>query len=318
MKNLYLLATLLFGNYLFGQIIDESPIVDLSDIPPYESMTEIQNGVRVWNKEFKYIDEIDMSWITYKSDELKISGLLVKPKKDGNYPCIIYNRGGNRNYGALSNAVAARRMGFLANQGYIVIASNYRGAGNSEGEDEFGGKDVNDILNLIPALEDVEGANTEKIGMYGWSRGGMMTYLALTKTNKIDAAIVGAARSDLRIIDRPGKESKVYAECIPNYWDNKEEELTKRSAITWADKFSKEVPILMLHGNADWRVKSTNSLKLALEFEEHRIPYRLKIYEGADHSISEFRQDVQEEVVYWFDTYLKKEGNFPNMEYHGR
>ena len=38
----------------------------------------------------------------------------------------------------------------------LLIASNYRGNSNSEGKEEFGGADVNDVLNLIPALSQIE------------------------------------------------------------------------------------------------------------------------------------------------------------------
>jgi len=259
-----------------------------------------------------------MNWITYLSNDLKINGLMVKPKKPGKYPCIIYNRGGNRNFGQLLVAHAALKLGALANEGYVVIASNYRGNGNSEGQEEFGGKDVNDVLNLINVLEEIESADTERIGMYGWSRGGMMTYLALTKSDKIDVACVGGAPSDLTQIDRPKMVTNVYAEIILNYATNKDVELKKRSAIFWAGKFPKNVPILMLHGNSDWRVKSTNSLKLALEFEKYRVPYRLKIFEGGDHSISEYKNEVNEEVYEWFDRFLKKGEVLPNMNLHGK
>jgi len=78
-----------------------------------------------------------------------------------------------------------------------------------------------------------------------------MTYLTLPRTNEIKAAAVGGAPADKTIIDRPNLESNVYAELIPKYWDNKEAELKKRSAVYFADKFPNNVPILMLHGNSD-------------------------------------------------------------------
>ena len=74
----------------------------------------------------------------------------------------------------------------------------------------------------------------------------------------------------------------------------------------------------MLHGNADWRVKPEQSLKLALEFEKFRIPNRLIMFEGGDHGISEHRNEVDEEVMNWLDKYLKNNEPLPNMEYHGR
>jgi len=212
-------------------------IDNIEDTPIYPRLTENFNGEVKFKKEFNYIDEMEMNWITYLSDGLKVGGLLVKPKKPGNYPCIIYNRGGNRKLGQLVVATAALTLGELAKEGYIVIASNYRGNGNSEGKEQFGGDDVNDVVNLIDVLKEVEGADIERIGMYGWSRGGMMTYLALTRTDQIDVACVGVANSDLTQIDRVEMETNVYEELIPNYNENKEMELKKRSAIYWVENF---------------------------------------------------------------------------------
>ena len=294
-------------------------IDNIEQTPIYPRLTITDEVETKWKPEYEYIDNIEMNWITYLSDGLKVGGLMVKPKEPGNYPCIIYNRGGNRNFGQLLVAHAALTLGELANEGYVVIASNYRGnGGRGEGMEQFGGDDVNDVINLIDVLKEVEGADTDKIGMYGWSRGGMMTYIALTQTDQIDAACVGGAPSDLTVIDRPEMESKVYAELIPNYAENKDAELKKRSAVYWADKFSKDVPILILHGNSDWRVKSTNSLNMAIEFEKFRVPYRLKIFEGGDHGLSKHKAEMNKEVFDWFRRFLKEGEAIPDMEFHGR
>jgi len=296
-------------------------LISLSETPIYSKITEDIDGQIEFKKQFKYLEDIDLYSITYLSDELKIKGLLVKPKViDKKLPCIIYNRGGNQEFGLLKIAHGAITLGQIAKEGYVVIASQYRGNAGSEGKEEFGGKDVNDVTILTDVLKEIEGANTAKIGMYGWSRGGMMTYIALTKTDKIKAVVVGGAISDnfSSIKDRPEMETGVLSELIPNYADNKNAELIKRSAIKWADKFPKDVPILMLHGNSDWRVKPEQSLKLALEFEKNRIPYRLIMFEGGDHGISEHRKEVNEQVISWFDKYLKNDEQLPNMEYHGR
>ncbi|MHA7056156.1 alpha/beta hydrolase family protein [Aquimarina sp. M1] len=267
---------------------------------------------------FHFLKNVTIYEVMYLSDGLKIQSFAAIPKKEGKHPVIIYNRGGNRDLGALNIKTTIYRFAKLANEGYIVIGCNYRGSGKSEGMEEFGGKDVNDVLNLIIAIKELPEADPTRVGMYGWSRGGMMTYLALTKTNTIKTAVVGGARSDLRTIERPEMEKGVYAELIPSYYKNKETELQKRSAILWSDKFSPKVPIFLLHGNSDWRVKSTNSLKLALEFEKHRIPYRLKIYEGADHGITQFSNERDKDVIDWFQKYLKSNAALPNMEFHGR
>lgn len=285
--------------------------------------TKIISQVKVDITDATTLADIEVFEITYWSDGLKIEAFAAMPKKEGKYPTIIFNRGGNRDFGALSlrggNRTYPAIYGFapFAKAGYVVIGCNYRGGGKSEGQDEFGGKDINDVLNLIEVIKEMPKADTDKIGMYGWSRGGMMTYLALTKTDKIKAAAVGGAPTDKTIIDRPNMETNVYAELIPNYWENKEAELKKRSAVFWADKFPKDVPLLIMHGNSDWRVKSTHSLKLALELEKHRIPYRLKIFDGADHGIKQYRSEVNEDVIFWFNRFLKRAEKLPNMAFHG-
>ena len=301
-------------------LLNRKLVSNLSESPIYSRLTEEVNGKIKWKEKFKYLENIEIFRITYLSDGLKINGFLVKPKKKGKYPCIIYNRGGSREFGSLRPAHGAITLGQIAKEGYVVIASNYRGNGGSEGMEEFGGKDVNDVTVLPEVLKEIAAADINRIGMYGWSRGGLMTYIALTKTKKIKAAVVGGAVSDAfsSIKDRPIMETGVLSKLIPNYNDNKIAELEKRSAIKWANKFSKNVPILMLHGNSDWRVKSEQSLHLALEFEKNRIPYRLVIFEGGDHGISEHKKEVNDQVMKWFNKYLKHNENSPNMKYHGK
>jgi len=283
-----------------------------------------QDSLKIkFTDKFSFLENVDMYEITYLSDGLKIESFAAIPKKEGKHPVIIYNRGGNRDFGALqlfkgkAKYPVAYYFSKMANEGYVVIGCNYRGCGKSEGNDEFGGKDVNDILNLINVIKEIPEADESKIGMYGWSRGGMMTYLALAQTNEIKAAVTGGAPADKTTIDRPNMETNVYAELIPNYWENKQQELKNRSAVYFADKLPKDVPLLILHGNSDWRVKVSNSLKLAIELDKFRVPYRLKIFEGGDHGLRKFRDEVDYEVMNWFDRYLKQDEPIPNMELHG-
>jgi dipeptidyl aminopeptidase/acylaminoacyl peptidase len=300
-------------------LLRQEVISDLSKSKIYPSLIENDNEQIKWKEKFRYIDSIDIYLITYLSDGLKINGLLVKPKKKGKYPCIIYNRGGNRDFGSLKIAHGAITLGEIAKEGYVVIASQYRGNAGSEGKEEFGGNDINDVTILPKVLREIEGADTSKIGMYGWSRGGMMTFMALTKMKSVKAVVVGGALSNCisSIKDRPEMETTVLAELIPNYVANKEVELERRSPIKWANKLPTDVPILMLHGNSDWRVKPEQSLNLALEFEKNRIPYRCIIFEGGDHEILEHKEEVTDHVIKWFNRYLKNRQSLPNMEYHG-
>ena len=136
--------------------------------------------------------------ITYLSDGLKVKGFIAYPKNQTKkYPCVIWNRGGAGNRGAIDAFTARGIYGQLASWGYVVFASQYRGNAGGEGKEEFGGKDVNDVLNLIPLAEEIPNADKNKWGIEGWSRGGMMAYIALTKTKIFRCAILVGAISNL-------------------------------------------------------------------------------------------------------------------------
>ena len=266
------------------------------------------------------LKNIEFFKITYLSDSLKIKGFIAKPIQQGNFPCIISNRGGSGEFGEWNEIGVGFFLGKLASWGYVVVASQYRGNGGSEGKEQVGGKDINDVLNLLPMLKEIDNADTSRIGIEGASRGGMMTYLALKKTCEFKAAVVlaGAANAFEHLTNRPEFEKHVYAKYIPNYYKNKEEELKARSAVFWADKMCKTTPLLIMHGSSDWRVKASESLELVQELYKHKHPVRYILFEGADHRISEFRNQFFSQTKSFFNYYLKNNNDLPNMELHGR
>jgi dipeptidyl aminopeptidase/acylaminoacyl peptidase len=257
----------------------------------------------------------DVFAISYQSNGHRVNGFLALPKGKGKHPCIIFNRGGANAHFALTEEKAVRWLGGMVAWGYVVIASNYSGAGGSEGEDDLGGKvTLNDVLNLKKVLEQVKEADTSRIGMYGASRGGMMTYLALAKVKWIKAAVASAGLADLKRNARARpKMKKLYGEIHirtpKDYFD--------RSAVQWPEKFHKKTPVLLMHGTADWRVPVLDSLDLARGLYESKVPYRLVIFEGADHSISEHRDTRNQMVREWFDRFVKNGEALPNLKLHG-
>ena len=269
---------------------------------------------------YQYLNEVTIEKITYQSDGLKVVGYLVQPIKTDKYPCIIYNRGGNKEFGKLTSKKAVFILARVASWGYVVAASQYRGNDGGEGKEEFGGKDVNDVLNLIPLFDNVKNTDTSKMGIYGWSRGGMMTYLTLTKTNKFKAAVVGGGASDLRKVMETRKDTfeTVYYENIPNYAKDKANALNSRSAINQVENISKTTPILMVHGTSDWRVVPEMAIDLSKEFILQKVPHRLVLFEGGNHGLSEFNTEVDAMAKKWFDGYLKDDKALPNLDSHGR
>lgn len=266
------------------------------------------------------LDAIQFSKITYLSDGLKVTGYIAEPKKEGKYPCIISNRGGNREFGEWNPLSVAFFMGKMASWGYIVVASQYRGNDGGEGIEQFGGDDINDVLNLMPVLEQLPKADTARIGIEGGSRGGMMTYLAMKESCrfKAAAAIAGMADAHLSIKNRPEMEKHVFSELAPNYWADKENQLNIRSAVLWADKMCKTTPLLVMHGSADWRVSAEESLSLVSQLYKYKHPTRFILFEGADHGIREYREDMFQAMKNHFDRYVRDESPLPNMEPHGR
>ncbi len=264
------------------------------------------------------LDKVEIRSITYLSDGLKIKGYLAVPKEGKKLPCVIYNRGGSRSFGALNDERAVYLLGQIATWGYVVAASQYRGPGGGEGNEEFGGADVDDVLNLIPLLESLPQADASRMGMYGWSRGGMMTYIALTRTDRIKAAVIGGGASDL--FDgqkhRPDME-KVYADLIPHYAEDKEAALTARSAIRWPEKINKKTPLLLLHGSADWRVDPTEALAMASALYKCKHPFRFVFFEGGDHGLSEYQGEVDRLARDWLDRYVRDRVPWPSLEPHG-
>jgi dipeptidyl aminopeptidase/acylaminoacyl peptidase len=122
---------------------------------------------------------IDCQRITYLSDGLKVVGFVVRPL-EGNkrYPVIVYNRGGLLDIGKIDTP---HILDFydLASQGFVVVASQYQGNDAGQGREEFGGVDVNDVINLRNLAVTLPYADAKNVFFYGVSRGGMMTFLAL-------------------------------------------------------------------------------------------------------------------------------------------
>lgn len=257
-------------------------------------------------REFK--QNADCSRIFYASDGLKIEGFILKPRipASGQYPVIIYNHGGNSNLASLDDTKLLH-LGWLVQAGYLVIASQYRGCGDSEGNDEIGGEDVADVLNLIPLIESLPYADTDRIGMLGWSRGGMMAYLVLAITGRISAAVIGSAPTDFfaEVKNRPAAES-LFQKMVPGYTEHRDNALRARSAQYWPEKLCKTTPILILHGSDDERCVPTSTLEMALKLQRCHQPFRLIFFEAGSHGLHEHQEEVNRQTLLWFGEYLRQ------------
>jgi len=264
-------------------------------------------------------DSVSFFRIVYLSDGLKVTGYLAEPKAAGKFPCIISNRGGNRDFGGWNARSIAYFLGQMASWNYLVVASQYRGNDGGEGMEEFGGKDINDVLNLLLMLPHLPKADTSRIGIEGTSRGGMMTYLSLKKSCRFKAAVVtaGMANAFINIRARPEMETSVFSELVADYNSTKEQSLKERSVVFWADQLCKTTPLLIMHGSADWRVLPEESLELVQKLFAARHPLRFILFEGADHAISEWRKERLAQTKRHFDYYVRDLNKWPSLEPHG-
>jgi hypothetical protein len=192
----------------------------LNSLPPG------QNSVSAQDDEVKTSLTSDQtSYINLPSPSRRgVGGEVWSGSEVGVLPCIIWNRGGSEERGAIDKFTARGMFGQLASWGFVVFASSYRASFNNELHDEFGGSDVDDILNLMEMAKDIPFADTSRWAMEGWSRGGMMTYLALRKRHDIKAAIISGGITDVAecCLNVPR-----IREAFNNSWKSKELEYMK-------------------------------------------------------------------------------------------
>lgn len=265
----------------------------------------------------QYYDELfrayECQWFDYPVDQYDVRGFFAKPKDSGDerLPVVIYNRGGNADTGALPMRFIVGKLFPVVKEGFVVVGSMYRGARLGDQPhpdrlaDEFGGKDVDDVLALLPIIDAMPFANG-KVGIWGTSRGGMMAYLAVRRSDRFLAMVAESAPTDLpsELEFRPEME-RVMAEWIPSYAENRESALRERSVVYWADELAPGTSILILHGTADRRVSPGSALDIASKLEELGRPYRLVMFENGGHGLHRTHQDeVTREVVEWFQRKL--------------
>ncbi len=248
--------------------------------------------------------------LTYYSDGLRINGFLTEPRREGTFPALIYNRGGNRDVGAL------RGYEFIpfAEAGFVVVASQYRGGGGSEGFDNLGGADVNDVLNLIPLLRSRPNVDMNRIAMFGSSRGGMMTYIALRRlgnTVKVAATTSGLADLFMWARERPDLESGAYPELIGANTRSNPAAFRERSATYWAGEIV--TPLLLIHGDADTEVSVEQSRALFNRMRAVGRTVQLTIIPGGNHGLLNFDDGIPTALA-WFARYLQRPGE--NFDYN--
>lgn len=205
------------------------------------------------------------------------------------YPAVVYLYGGPGVGQQVRKVwpVDGRLMGMkqiLARHGYVVFTIDNRGSPNRGKAFEdvlyrnMGDYEVRDQLLGLEWLKSQPFVDADKVGIFGWSYGGYMTLMLLTKSpDSYKAGISGAPVTNWRLYDTHYTERYM---GDPNDGDGKYE---ISSPITYAKNLSD--PMLLVHGMADDNVFFDNTVQMIDALQESARPFEMMTYPGKRHRI---------------------------------
>ena len=146
--------------------------------------------------------------VFYPSGELKIEAYVFKPEGAGPFPVVIYNHG-SRSGHEREERPFAYVGAMLTRSGYLVVVPERRGYGKSDGPtfDETVGEDhgprfvarvqqeTDDMLAAVEFVKALPYADTHRMGVMGWSFGGIVSVFAASRSTAFRAVVdqAGAA-----------------------------------------------------------------------------------------------------------------------------
>ena len=251
-------------------------------------------------------DAYTRSEVTYRSGDVTVSGVLLRPRGRGPFPGIVLNHGYIEPSVYVTGQGLAREQDYLARQGFAVLHTDYRGHAGSdpalpvERETRLGY--TRDTINAVLALEREPYVDPDRLAMLGRSMGGGVTLNALVaRPGLVDAAVVYASVSssyldNLRHFTIPGRPEAAQA-LFDRFGTPQQEPAFYRqlSSRTYFDRITE--PVLMLHGTADescpfrWARSTQGLLRKAV------VEHRLVAYPGEMHSFIPRWQDSIETSV---------------------
>ena len=140
--------------------------------------------------------------VSYQSGGLRIQGYFYQPDGSGPFPTLIYNHGSRAGFERRPNPWV-RLAGLYVAAGYALLVPERRGYGRSDGPawSEAVGRDVgsvliarlqaeaDDVLAAVEYLRGVPSADISRLGIAGWSLGGIVTLFAISRSRSFRAAI---------------------------------------------------------------------------------------------------------------------------------
>ena len=250
--------------------------------------------------------------ISFKSrDGTAINGFAVKPPdfvSGKRYPTILRIHGGP--VSQYQNEFDFQ-LQTLAGHGYLVLVANPRGS-SGRGERfsaaifaDWGNKDAQDVLAAVDYAVAQGLADSARLGVGGWSYGGILTNYVIAQDRRFKAAVSGASISNVLAGYGTDQYVREYEVELGAPWKAADTWLRLSSPFLHADRIT--TPTLFLCGDKDFNVPLLNSEQMYQALRSLGVETQLVIYPGQHHGINKpsYRRDRLERYLAWYDKHLK-------------
>ena len=243
-------------------------------------------------------------------DGTEVHGVLVRPANasSGKLPLILYIHGGPN--GQDSYSFSFDREFFAAN-GYAVLSVNYRGSSGRGSAyqkaifADWGDKEVMDLIGAVDEAIRSGVADGDRLGIGGWSYGGILTDYTIATTPRFKAAVAGAGSALQLSMYGTDQYITQYNQEIGPPWKSQDLWIKISYPFFHADRI--KTPALFMGGSADFNVPIIGGEQMYQALRSLGIPTELVIYPGQFHGITlpSYRKDRIERYLAWYDKYIK-------------
>ena len=244
-------------------------------------------------------------------DSTEVHGFLVYPpneKPGAKLPAILRPHGGPQSQYA--NEFDFEKQLYAAN-GYVVLMPNPRGS-TGRGTDyamgiyaSWGSVDVQDDLAAVDDAVARGVADPARLGVGGWSYGGISTNYLIATTTRFKAAVSGASISNVFAGYGTDQYIRDYEYELGSPWQHPEIYTRLSYPFLHADKI--KTPTLFLCGESDYNVPLLNSEQMYQALRTLGVPTELVIYPGQFHGIKKpsYILDRYQRFLAWFAKYIR-------------
>jgi dipeptidyl aminopeptidase/acylaminoacyl peptidase len=244
-------------------------------------------------------------------DGTEVHGVIVKPNTflpGRRYPVLLRIHGGPN--GQDSFSWNFERELFAAN-GYVVVAVNYRGS-NGRGSAyqkaifaDWGNKEVVDLLAAMDYVQTLDYVDPSRLGIGGWSYGGILTNYTIATDGRFKAAISGAGSSNQISMYGTDMYINQYENELGPPWKSQDLWIKLSYPFFHADRI--HTPTLFMGGEKDFNVPLLGGEQMYQALRSLGVDSQLVIYPNQYHGITipSYKKDRLERYVAWYDKYLR-------------